>query len=57
MLRAVLARLRMWFDLLIGTVGPRIRQTRLCPACGQRISKRALKCRSCGTWRPWGDPW
>jgi hypothetical protein len=57
MLRAVLARLRMGLNLLIGTVGPRIRQTRPCPACGQRISKRALKCRSCGTWRPWGDPW
>jgi hypothetical protein len=31
MLRAVLARLRMWFDLLIGTVGPRTRQTRPWP--------------------------
>ena len=55
MLRAVLARLKMRLDPLIGTVGPRIRRTRACPACRRRIPKGALKCRFCGTWRAWGD--
>jgi hypothetical protein len=57
MLRALVARLKMWLDPLIGIAGPRGWQTRPCPACGRRISKRALKCRSCGTWRAWGDRW
>ena len=56
MLRAVLARLRMWLDLLIGVVGPRIRRTRPCPACRRQIPKGALKCRFCGTWRALGRP-
>src|SRR5260370_962565 len=56
MLRALVARLRMWLDLLIGIAGPRGWQTRPCPACGRRVSKRALKCRPCGTWRAVGDP-
>jgi hypothetical protein len=55
MLRAILARLRMWLDLLIRTVGPRIGRTRTCPACRRQIPKGALKCRFCGTWRTWGD--
>jgi hypothetical protein len=55
MLRAILARLRMWLDLLIRTVGPRIGRTRACPACRRQIPKGALKCRFCGTWRTWGD--
>jgi hypothetical protein len=57
MLRALVARLRMRLDLLIGIAGPRGWQTWPCPACGRRISKRALKCPFCGTWRAWGDRW
>jgi hypothetical protein len=48
MLRALLARLRMWLNLLIGIVGPR-EQTRPCPACARQIPKGALRCRYCGT--------
>jgi hypothetical protein len=57
MLNALVPRLRMLLDLLIGIAGPRGWQTWPCPACGRRISKRALKCRFCGTWRAWGDRW
>ena len=49
MLRALLARLRMWLNLLIGIVGPRGEQTRPCPACARPIPKGALRCRYCGT--------
>src|SRR5689334_12420898 len=52
MLNALVARLRILLDLLIGIAG-RGWQTWPCPACGRRISKRALKCPFCGTWRAW----
>ncbi len=55
MLRALVARLRVWLDLLIGIVGPWGRRTRPCPACARQIPKGALKCRSCGTWLDWGE--
>ena len=55
MLRAVLAYLRMWLDLLISIVGPRRRRTRPCPACARQLPKGALKCRYCGTWLSWEE--
>jgi hypothetical protein len=55
MLRAVLAHLRMWLDLLISIAGPRGRRTGPCPACARQIPKGALKCRYCGTWLAWGE--
>jgi hypothetical protein len=53
MLRALVARLRVWLDRLIGVVGLRGWFTRPCPACGRQMLKRALKCRYCGVWRGW----
>lgn len=55
MLRALLARLRMWLDLLIGIVEACAPRTRPCPACARQIPKGALKCRYCGTWLAWED--
>jgi len=44
MLRALVARLRMWFDIM-GRPGGQIRP---CPACDQPIPRRALRCRHWG---------
>jgi ribosomal protein L40E len=55
MLRALIARLRMWLDALIEFVGPRRWQTRICAACRRQIPKRALKCPYCGAWLAWGE--
>ena len=55
MLRALLARLTMWLDLLIGIVGAGGPRTRPCPACARQIPKGALKCRYCGTWLAWEE--
>jgi hypothetical protein len=53
MRRVLVARVRLWLDLLIGVVGLRGWYTRPCPACGQRILNRGLKRRYCGVWRGW----
>ncbi len=55
MLCALLARLKMWLDLLIGIVGACGSRTRPCPACARPIPRGALKCRYCGTWFEWKE--
>ncbi len=54
MLRALLAALRIWLDVLLGIVGPRWR-SRPCPACSHQIPKGTLKCRYCGAWLDWDE--
>jgi hypothetical protein len=53
MLRALLARLRMWLDHLLGLVRSRGQRTRPCPACKRPIPTGALKCPYCATWLGW----
>jgi len=55
MLCALLARLKMWLDLVIGIVGACGSRTRPCPACARQIPRGALKCRYCGTWFEWKE--
>jgi hypothetical protein len=55
MLRALLARPRVWLTRFIGLVGAWVRRTRSCPACRRQIPKRTFQCRYCGAWRDWGE--